>query len=471
MMQSNILEEFNIRNITPNYAEYFLSVYATSDNKDINIFNYILNITQPSGYYILHVYCGVKNIDKCFIESIIKKGYNVNEKNYDGNYPLHIASKINNNHVIEILLKNGADPNACDKENRTPIYYLSGNDDEVINKIKLLVDNGALLNSSVDNNGCGPLLACIDPSERVFNKMMSIGFESKIMDKFGRNNIQRHIIYSDNPSASTISMMIDNGINPAKPDNDGNTPLHSICYKNANKYSKIIDILLQFNDVNKYNKYGDTPLTVLVKTLSTKYIFKKLIEKCNVIDDQLINVCIEYDRCDLLDIITLTGKKPIKSDKFISGIKTGSFRCIKYLFKNGIYDKNALYYAVISEYEILVDYLLFNRFSVDVLIDGNTCISECVRLNNNVLLSKLMLHNPTPKTMYYTLRAIKKHKLDKYLIMPYMAYFVIMRPEFCKIKKYYMYYKKFVIDLVHANVSYDVFGSDTDNDNDIDNDS
>ncbi|AST09425.1 ankyrin-repeat protein [NY_014 poxvirus] len=457
----NLLEECvtNRMNITPKDAEYYLSLYARSDRKNIDVFNYILDISEPSGYYILHIYCGIKGIDKTYIDAIINKGYKVDEKNDDGDYPLHIASKINNNHVIEILLNNGADPNVCNKENKTPLYYLSGDDDDVIDKITLLVDNGIVLNNSVDNEGCGPLLSCIDPSERVFKKMMSLGFESKIVDKFGRNHIQRHIIHCSNPKSSTISMMIDNGISPSKVDTDGNTPLHAICYKSS-KHGDIIDILLPFNNVTKNNKYGDTPLTILIKTISQKSIFEKLLSRCKSIDNQLVNICIFYDRCDLLDVIITSGKH-ITSDDFISAIKTGSLRCVKYLLKNGISNNNALYYAVISEYEMLIDYLLFNRFSVDVSVEGRTCISECVRLNNRIILSKLMLHNPTSKTMYRSLRAIEKDKLDKSIIIPYMAYFVIMRPEFCKIHKYYTYYKNFVIGFVHENVSYEVF-SDSD---------
>lgn len=79
-----------------------------------------------------------------------------------------IASKINNNRIVAMLLTHGADPNACDKHNKTPLYYLSGTDDEVIERINLLVQYGAKINNSVDEEGCGPLLACTDPSERVF---------------------------------------------------------------------------------------------------------------------------------------------------------------------------------------------------------------------------------------------------------------------------------------------------------------
>ncbi len=116
-----------------------------------------------------------------------------------------------------------------------------------------------------------------------------------------------------------------------------------------------------------------------------------------------------------------------------------------------------MYYAVLSEYETMVDYLLFNHFSVDSIVNGHTCMSECVRLNNPVILSKLMLHNPTSETMYITMKEIEKDKLDKSIIIPFIAYFVLMHPDFCKNCRYFTSYKRFVTDYVHEGVSYEVF--------------
>ncbi|DAD52915.1 TPA_asm: truncated ankyrin-like protein [Vaccinia virus] len=68
-----------------------------------------------------------------------------------------------------------------------------------------------------------------------------------------------------------------------------------------------------------------------------------------------------------------------------------------------------------------------------------------------------MLHNPTSETMYLTMNAIKKDKLDKSIIIPFIAYFVLMHPNFCKNRRYFTSYKRFVTDYVHEGVSYEVF--------------
>ncbi|QED21136.1 ankyrin-like protein [Borealpox virus] len=436
-------------------AEHYLSLYAKSDSKNLDLFRNMLQVIEPSGnYHILHVYCGIKGIDAQFIEELLRRGYSPNEMDNDGNYPLHIASKINNNRIVEMLLIHGADPNACDKQHKTPLYYLSGKDNEVIERINLLVQYGAKINNSVDVEGCGPLLAYTDPSERVFKKILSVGFEARIVDKYGRNHIHRHLM-SDNPKASTISWMMKLGISPSKTDYDGNTPLHIACSKSV-KNVDIINCLLPSTDVNKQNRFGDSPLTILIKTLTPAHIINKLLSTSKFITDHTVNICIFYDRDDILEIINDKGKQFTSSD-FKTAVEVGSIRCVKYLLDNDIIYEDAMYYAVLSEYETMVDYLLFNHFSVDSVVNDQTCMSECVRLNNPVILSKLMLHNPTSETMYLTMKAIEKDKLDKSIIIPFIAYFVLIHPDFCKNRRYFISYKRFVTDYVHKGVSYEVF--------------
>ncbi|AOP31508.1 ankyrin [Skunkpox virus] len=436
-------------------TEYSLTLYAKSKRKNLDVFRNMLQSVEPSGNNsVLHIYCGIKGIDERFIEELIHKGYSPNETNEDGDYPLHIASRINNNQIIITLLVHGADPNVRDKQNRTPLYYLSGNDDEVIEKINLLVEYGAKINNSVDIEGCGPLLACTDPSERVFKKIMSIGFEAKIVDKHGRNHIHRHLM-SDNPKASTISWMMNLGISSSRTDYDGNTPLHIACSK-AVKNVDIINLLLPSTNVNKLNKFGDSPLTILIKTLTPLSLFNTLLSTVDFVTDNLVNLCIFYDRYDILESINIKGKQ-LDSDDFKIAVKAGSVKCVKYLLENDIICEDAMYYAVMCENETMIDYLLFNHFSVDSVVDEHTCMSECVRINNPIILSKLMLHNPTSETMYLTMRVIEKDKLDKSIIIPFLAYFVLMRPDFCKNYRYFTTYKHFVTNYVHEGVSYEVF--------------
>ncbi|AEY72839.1 ankyrin-like [Vaccinia virus] len=157
VIESKLLQIYRNRNRNINFyttmdnimsAEYYLSLYAKYNSKNLDVFRNMLQAIEPSGnnYHILHAYCGIKGLDERFVEELLHRGYSPNETDDDGNYPLHIASKINNR-IVAMLLTHGADPNACDKQHKTPLYYLSGTDDEVIERINLLVQYGAKINN------------------------------------------------------------------------------------------------------------------------------------------------------------------------------------------------------------------------------------------------------------------------------------------------------------------------------------
>ena len=56
-------------------------------------------------------------------EVLLKNGADVNAKNKDGDTPLHHAARNSNYNTVEVLLKNGADVNAKNKNGDTPLHW------------------------------------------------------------------------------------------------------------------------------------------------------------------------------------------------------------------------------------------------------------------------------------------------------------------------------------------------------------
>ena len=86
------------------------------------------------------VKCNKRGINTSYYRTII---WRIAEQN--NSQPLHHACKAGNLQMVEILLKNGADPNGVDPTaHRTAIFYAlqSGSDDR-FQIARLLVDNGA----------------------------------------------------------------------------------------------------------------------------------------------------------------------------------------------------------------------------------------------------------------------------------------------------------------------------------------
>lgn len=85
------------------------------------------------------------------VKLLIENNANVNHKaSSDGYTPLIIATKsFNNDKIVDLLIKNGADVNAADNKGKTVLAYAcSHNADETSYAIiKNLLEHGALVNS------------------------------------------------------------------------------------------------------------------------------------------------------------------------------------------------------------------------------------------------------------------------------------------------------------------------------------
>ena len=127
----NLLKEnISIINVKDSKNQTFLS-YAIQRNNN-EIINLI--IASPSldlsykdieGNTYIHLSVIYNNIS--LIESLIKKGININRKNNDGNTCLHLAYLYNRNKIINLLIDNKADKNIKNNKNKTPEEMRSKN--------------------------------------------------------------------------------------------------------------------------------------------------------------------------------------------------------------------------------------------------------------------------------------------------------------------------------------------------------
>ena len=77
-----------------------------------NVGNSILHFLVENKEYIV------------LLESLLAKhALDVNIQNINNDSPLHVAADYQNNEAIEILLKNGANPNICGRNGQTRNFY------------------------------------------------------------------------------------------------------------------------------------------------------------------------------------------------------------------------------------------------------------------------------------------------------------------------------------------------------------
>ena len=206
------------------------------------------------------------------IQILISYGADLNLADpLSGNTPLHVASANLHYEKINQLLIHGADPNALNNSNNTPLHYLmihcSKDDiDAIIDGIKLLVNFGANINVQNDRGDSPLLLAvvefCATLTPIIVHEMLNLGADPHLenFNRWGRfSPLTRAIIGEvEGRYKNLVPMMMSYGVNieyisPFDP--NGYTYLHKSAVKlNVELMRKLLDYGADPNSLDRYHR-------------------------------------------------------------------------------------------------------------------------------------------------------------------------------------------------------------------------
>ncbi|XP_014231676.1 uncharacterized protein LOC106655674 [Trichogramma pretiosum] len=192
---------------------------------------------------------------------------------------IHDAVRFKNVHVIESLLKNGADPNIVDDQGLTALNLICYQPDlkEVqFEMIRLLIQYNADVNI-YDKDGYNPMMnlfveASNDTEFHMRIKVFKLLLENKA-DVTHVNNDGDTILHvtvwdAENPKiVEAVELLLKYGADPNVVDTEGMTPLNLICdsYYSNNVRLKLIRLIIQYKaDVNIKDKKGNSPIMTIV---------------------------------------------------------------------------------------------------------------------------------------------------------------------------------------------------------------
>lgn len=332
-------------NSTDNEGKNLLYYAVANGNKDnvdflLHLEPELIKYKGKDGKNLLHIFSlqGMSEQGKFFkysdnhsvsiLNNLIKANIDVNEKDEEGNTPLHDAIIFSNNVVVEQLIKNGAKLDIRNNYGDTPMDTAFSihnklnreyNDikENLVRNMKKLVDMGVDFNQIKDNGKTILIEAIENNNLDVVKFAVALKIDLNKKDAFGNNalhhtastlnlNVMRILMNGDvdinsvnNKKQNAPMIALDTGymcehyisyyldnypdFNINHQDENGNTLLH-YCYNNNQigndkLKQKLIDYGIDVNIKNNDGLKAGQPKEVVFKVKSKESLAKKLSEK------------------------------------------------------------------------------------------------------------------------------------------------------------------------------------------------
>ncbi|XP_063912691.1 ankyrin-3-like [Zophobas morio] len=211
------------------------------------------------------------------ITLLVENGIDVNAKNKNGTTPLQLACKHTVYEKVEMLLTCGALTNLMDEENNNALHYASNSEYENQHIINLLIQKGVDVNAQNKYGTTALQLACKNGVYGNTEILLEYDASIKITDENNQSALH-YALESEADNQCVIKLLIEKGIDINTRSENGTTALQLACKKGV---YDLVDMLLEFGaSVNTLDKCNNNALHYgLWARGDNRRILKLLIEK------------------------------------------------------------------------------------------------------------------------------------------------------------------------------------------------
>ena len=195
----------------PDEENYFTQLMFTLNN-DLRSKNHFSK--KCEGATSLHIAC-MNPTERQFssIDLLLKNGANPNASDITGWTPLHYASKYSSPAIVEALLRSGANPNVKDIDNLTPLHIVSA-ESKSPKKVEILLLSGTNPNAK-DKHGFTPLHLVSTSDTTISLEIVDIllrnGAEPNIRDKYGFTPLHHASMFLTGSNISRVVVLLIRG--------------------------------------------------------------------------------------------------------------------------------------------------------------------------------------------------------------------------------------------------------------------
>lgn len=196
------------------------------------------------------------DLDK--LTKLLESGVDANSRQYQGLNLLFWAVSKKNYHLIDVLLKHGADPNCVYNEKSATMTYLTVGEDRRIDLVEKLLAAGAKPNEG-EHGSLALFNAILNEDLRLVELLIEAGANVNTKNEYNENGLVKAIV-KDNPELFKLLKIKGCDINGS----DGYPPIHAAIYKQ--KIDLLHWLIKEGANLDLKDKFGLTPLMKAAQT-------------------------------------------------------------------------------------------------------------------------------------------------------------------------------------------------------------
>jgi ankyrin repeat protein len=184
--------------------------------------------------------------------------------------PLHLASELDDDVIVKLLLEQGAKINLTDNIGRNALHFALKNSKINIKIIQLLIDEGINTNAKDENGETPSYLCCRQGHSDALKMLLNRDLDVKVVTK-EEINLLHTILAKGKSNKEMIRLLISKDVDVNGKDHDGRTPLHYACKYDFDLLTATVQ---SGEDVNATNIYERNILhrTILSDTSKSKIV-------------------------------------------------------------------------------------------------------------------------------------------------------------------------------------------------------